>query len=290
MKQEEAISRFLSEINNQNTRRAYNFSLKILQAQCKERGINMITGSRQEIRDVVKDLIWEKGWSKATTKYRIAAMSAFYKWAVNAYDLRDNNPVDMLRPPEDVEAYKEIPSPTSELADRLIASVESARDRWAIRDRAIILLLRHAGLRSHELLALKVADVAENGILVVRSGKGNKGRRVALGKQAAAYVLKVYCPAYEIKSVLFPSTHKKRKSITRPTLWNMLKERCRQAGFTQEETLQCVSPHSWRHLWCTEQVGKGVHTALIMTMGGWSSTDMIARYMEESQLLEAISE
>ena len=57
------------------------------------------------------------------------------------------------------------------------------------RDRAILEVLYGAGLRISELIALDVDDIdLDEGSILVRSGKGSKGRRVPLGRAAVSAV------------------------------------------------------------------------------------------------------
>ncbi len=59
------------------------------------------------------------------------------------------------------------------------------------RDRAIVVLLLHTGLRLSELVALDVGDVrtsARKGVVIVRSGKGDAYREVPLNATARAVV------------------------------------------------------------------------------------------------------
>jgi len=278
------VREFLRERNNQNTRKAYSYTLGLLVDYASNNNSDLITGERRELRKLIQDFLWENGWTRKTAKYRLAAVKSFYNWMVKAQGLRMDNPADLLEPEQEVEKYVEIPYPTSQMADHLERSVGSARDEWAIRDLAIVLLLRQTGLRSHELLALELGDIdPDNGRLVVRNGKGSKHRYVGFSKVTARFLVKVYAPAYGIRVVMFPSKGN-RRAISRQTLWNILRRRCDQARFTEHEVRCCESPHSWRHLWTTEMIDKGVHPSLIKRMGGWSTDNMIQRYMEEKEL------
>ena len=284
MEAKEAIKAFLREKNNENTRKAYKYTLVLYRKYAIANNLDMINGSKHYLRKLIQDFLWENGWSRKTAKYRLAALKSFYNWLVRALGVRLDNPADLLEPEKEVEKYVEIPYPTSELADKLERSIGSASDEWAIRDLAIVLLLRQTGLRSHELLALELDDIdSESGRLVVRNGKGGKHRYVAFSKVTARFLAKVYAPAYGIRVVMFPSNGN-RRAISRQTLWNILRRRCDQAHFTEYEVRRCESPHSWRHLWTTECIERNIHPSLIKAMGGWSTDNMIQRYMEEKEL------
>jgi integrase/recombinase XerD len=284
MEAKEAIKAFLREHTNANTRKAYNYTLYLYLDYAIANHFDIIKGSKKDLRKAIQDFLWENEWKRKTAKYRLAAVKSFYNWLVRAEGVRADNPADLLEPEKEVEKYVEIPYPTAELADKLERSIERARDEWAIRDLAIVLLLRQTGLRSHELLALETSDIdPENGRLVVRNGKGGKPRYVAFSKVTARYLIQVYAPAYQIRLVMFPSSGN-RRAISRQTLWNILRRRCGEAHFTEYEVRRCESPHSWRHLWTTEMIKKRIHPSIIKAMGGWSTDNMIQRYMLQQEL------
>jgi integrase/recombinase XerD len=72
---------------------------------------------------------------------------------------------------------------TEDEINRLLAAPDVAKEE-GIRDRAILEIMYATGLRVSELVALKQADVDLLAGLVVCHGKGNKERRVPLGKSA----------------------------------------------------------------------------------------------------------
>src|SRR5215216_6684511 len=127
----------------------------------------------------------------ATVNRRLAAIRRFFQWA-KATGLVKELPTD------DVKGVASSPRAPHWLekrdVDRLIRTVERHGNT---RDLAIILTLRHPGIRVSELSDLKVGDVETSerkGSLTVRSGKGGKFRILPLNvdaRQAIASYLKV---------------------------------------------------------------------------------------------------
>ena len=76
---------------------------------------------------------------------------------------------------------------TDEQLQALIKACKGAsfRDR---RDEALVRLMAETGMRASETVALTVADVEplKNGIVVIRRGKGMKGRTAPFSPQTAA--------------------------------------------------------------------------------------------------------
>src|SRR4051812_34764200 len=127
----------------------------------------------------------------ATVNRRLAALRRFFQWA-KATGLAKELPT------ENVKGVASSPRAPHWLdkrdVERLIRTVER---HGSTRDLAIVLTLRHTGIRVSELSALKVGDVEiseRKGTLTVRSGKGSKFRVLPLNvdaRQAIIAYLKV---------------------------------------------------------------------------------------------------
>ena len=109
----------------------------------------------------------------ATVNRQLAALRKFFVWAKGAGRITD-------LPTEQVKGLPAAPRTPKALAkrevDRLIREAERHGDK---RNLAILLTLRHTGLRVGELCHLRLGDVtisARKGQLLVRAGKGNKDR------------------------------------------------------------------------------------------------------------------
>src|SRR5919108_2729239 len=126
-----------------------------------------------DIRDYRAHLLTVEGRQPATVNRRLAALRRFSLWA-KATGLITEVPT---------ESIKGVPaSPRSPKAlekrevDRLLRIVERSGSK---RDLAIVMTLRHTGLRVGELCALWLVDVSvseRKGAITVRSGKGAKFR------------------------------------------------------------------------------------------------------------------
>src|SRR4051812_21749080 len=117
----------------------------------------------------------------ATVNRRLAALKRFFGWA-KAVGLAKELPTD------DVKGVASSPRAPHWLekrdVDRLIRTVERHGNT---RDLAIVLTLRHTGIRVSELSSLLLGDVETSerkGSLTVRSGKGNKFRVLPLNVDA----------------------------------------------------------------------------------------------------------
>jgi site-specific recombinase XerD len=120
----------------------------------------------------------------ATINRRLAALRRFFAWA-KEQQLTEYHPAERIRNVESVECGPQ--SLDRKQWHRLQRCVEQARGAQGIRDRCIIVMLYHTGLRAGELATLRLADVVlgeRSGHVVVQRGKGNKARRVPLNSEA----------------------------------------------------------------------------------------------------------
>ena len=122
------------------------------------------------VRDYKRQMKVQKRWSATTVNQALAAIDNFYRSR------------QMGRP--DV-AREQIPQVAPRALDetdqrKLIRAVERLP---SVRDRAIVTVMLYTGLRLSELAALVVTDVAitaRKGMVTVRSGKGDRYRKVPL--------------------------------------------------------------------------------------------------------------
>ena len=117
----------------------------------------------------------------ATVNRRLAALRRFFQWGKATGLVKE-------LPTENVKGIASSPRSLHWLekrdVDRLIRTVERHGNT---RDLAIVLTLRHTGIRVSELSALRVGDVEiseRKGTLTVRSGKGGKFRVLPLNVDA----------------------------------------------------------------------------------------------------------
>jgi len=146
-------------------------------------------------------------------------------------------------PARTVKLVAEEPRPPRHLTDQqesaLIAAVTASGN---LRDRTILVLMLHTGLRAQEACGLKRGDVRvapRSGSLRVW-GKGNKYREVPLNATARA-ALTEYLPKLAADAeFLFPSC-KTSRGLTPRALGQLVKKHARQAAIPD------LRPHDLRH-------------------------------------------
>ena len=120
----------------------------------------------------------------STINRRLAALRRFFVWA-KEHQLIAAEPTARIHNVESTEPGAQ--SLDRKQWNRLQRSLERARGTQGVRDRCIVLLLYHTGLRAGELAGVRLDDLTlaeRSGQVNVRRGKGNKARRVPLNAEA----------------------------------------------------------------------------------------------------------
>lgn len=167
-----------------------------------------------------------------------------------------------------------------------------ADDVLGRRDRAILEVLYGAGLRISELVALDVDDVdVDEGNVLVRMGKGSKGRRVPLGRAAVKAVgdyVAVARPELARKGsratvggALFLNARGGR--LSRQGCWKILKSYARAAELGER-----VSPHTLRHSFATHMLDAGADIRVVQELLGHASlsTTQVYTLVSDSHMRE----
>jgi len=219
-----------------------------------------------------------------TVRLRQAALRQFVRWLVEEGELSED-PLLGLRAPK--LPTKVVEALTDDQLRALLKACKgsSFRDR---RDEALLRLLIETGLRASEAISLNVADVEplRNGIVVVRRGKGAKGRTAPFSPQTAA-ALDRYLRA-----------RRSHKLAATPQLWlgvggksfayfglnDTLRDRAQKAG------IDGFHLHLLRHTAATRWLRAGGTEQGLMSIAGWSTRSMMDRYTGASAAERAAAE
>jgi len=146
------------------------------------------------------------------------------------------------------------------------------------RDRAIIAVLRHTGIRVGELSALKLADVEisdRKGHLTVRSGKGGKYRVVPLNVD----VRRAIADYKEVRPRVL-NEHlfigQRGAGLSPAAIHYLVTKYARLAG------LDGVSPHTLRHSMAKQALDAGTDLVTVATILGHTRLETTAIYTRPS--------
>ena len=254
------------------TVRFYKIKLGNFAKFCETRAIK---GVQQITPDDLRAfLIWlQDGHNEGDIHAHYRAIKAFLRW----YE-REVEPDGWRNPIRKVKAPRNMPELLEPVdygtVKRLLAACGD--DAFGLRDRAIILVLLDTGLRASELLALKLSDCdAVTGRLVIRRGKGGKGRVVYLGKDARRALRKYLARRNgESGDALFLA--REGGGLGYDGLRSMIARRARKAGIPAPEI------HSFRRAFALEMLRAGCDVYTLQRLMGHSSLQVLQRYLKQS--------
>ena len=284
------VDEFLSHLDyerglSRNTLSAYRSDLVAWRAYCAERGVDALAAEPDDVTAWMEHL--RRSYSPSSVARMLVSVRAFYRFLVREEKL-DIDPTATIGTPKKPRSLpKAIPL---EDVERLLD--EPATDGLGVRDRAILETLYGAGLRISELAALDVDDLdLEEGSVLVRSGKGGKGRRVPLGRMArgavADYLTRLR-PELARKATsragagaLFLNARGGR--LSRQGCWKILKGHALSAGLSDK-----VSPHTLRHSFATHMLDAGADIRVVQELLGHASlaTTQVYTLVSDGKLRE----
>jgi integrase/recombinase XerC len=128
-----------------------------------------------------------QGLSPKSLQRRLAALRSLFRYLLREQRV-SNNPADGIRAPK---VQRKLPATLD--ADQLSHLLDSpipggGDDPLTLRDRAILELFYSSGLRLSELVAINLLDLDPKEAVLDVTGKGNKTRRVPVGRLALAAI------------------------------------------------------------------------------------------------------
>ncbi len=178
---------------------------------------------------------------------------------------------------------------TFDEVERLLEQPDLSKES-GMRDKAMLETMYATGLRVSELCALRLSSIhADNGLITIRHGKGNKQRSVPIGEFALGY-LKKYIDEFRVKN---PGRRKgevflnlKGEPISRQYFFMQVKHYAIQAGIEKS-----ISPHTLRHCFATHLLEGGADLRAVQEMLGHShlETTQVYTHVSERRIMDAYS-
>jgi site-specific recombinase XerD len=226
-----------------------------------------------DLRDYRSYLVQDERRMPSTVNRRLAALRKFFTWAKATHRIQDL-PTDAVK---GVDASPRAPKALEKRElDRLIRAVEKESKK---RDLAIVLTLRHTGLRVSELCALRLGDVdlgERKGSVTVRSGKGSKYRVVPLNVDARN-AIRDYLAVRPAVSDDHLFIGQRREGLSPQAVENLVTKYARLAGLAD------VTPHTLRHSFGKGLLDSGVDLVAVAALLGHSRLETTAIYTHPSE-------
>lgn len=226
-----------------------------------------------DVREYRGHLLTVERRQPATVNRRLAALRRFFQWAKAMGLARE-------LPTENVKGVASSPRAPRWLekrdVDRLVRTVERHGNT---RDLAIVLTLRHTGIRVSELSNLALSDVETSerkGSLTVRSGKGGKFRVLPLNVDARRAVAS-YLEVRPTVSTDRLFVGQRGEGVSSRAVELLVTKYARLAN------LEAVTPHTLRHSFGKHALDAGADLVSVASLLGHERLETTAVYTTPSQ-------
>lgn len=258
---------------------SYRRDLDRLQAWANKNGKQITELERADLRKWIASLSRE-GLAPASIARAVSATRGFFKFLMLDGHIKTHPAEDLDTP----QRFSYLPKfLTEDEINRLFAAPDVSTEE-GIRDRAVLEIMYATGLRVSELVGLKQADIDLLAGLVVCHGKGNKERRVPLGKSAIHWLQQYAAVKAGYGKQTVPNVFLHRgRPFTRQIAWFMIKRHAEKAG------IKNVSPHTLRHSFATHLLQHGADSRSVQALLGHSdiSTTQIYTHITDVHLRSA---
>jgi integrase/recombinase XerD len=210
----------------------------------------------------------------STAVLTLRELKIFARWLADEEGLDPSGVLSVKPPKADQPVVADMPADDIKAMMR-VCDGSSLRDR---RDKALLGLFSDTGMRASEMVALEVADVdVIECSVIVRRGKGGKGRRSQFSAATAAHVDRYMRSRKQAghnprQGALWVGT--RGETIGYAGIVQTLKKRAAEAG------VDGFHLHRMRHSMAVNWMSGGGSQITLMAQAGWSSPTMIGRYVK----------
>lgn len=262
-----------------HTLESYRRDLDRLQSWANQNGKQVSDLTRGDLRKWIASLSRE-GLAPSSIARAVSATRGFFKFLMLDGHIKSHPAEDLDTPQRFAYLPKFL---TEDEINRLLLAPDISTEE-GLRDRAVLEIMYATGLRVSELVNLKHDDVDLLAGLVRCHGKGNKERRVPLGKSAIHWLQQYTAvkAGYGKQSSPYVFLHRGRP-FTRQLAWSMIKQHAEKAG------IKNVSPHTLRHSFATHLLQHGADSRSVQALLGHSdiSTTQIYTHITDMHLRSA---
>lgn len=258
-----------------NTIRSYDTAVRQMAAFMRARGeADLSLHSAREFIASIRD----DGGSASTASVRARALRGFSAW-LDAEGLTTGNLLARLKTPK--PAVNNVPDLNEDEMEALLTCAVKKQGLLARRDEAIIRFMSQAGARADETLHMDIGDLdlsARNAVL--RKTKGaRKPRKVHLSPETAEAITQ-YLMLRSDRQLAGDAPLWLSKWGDRLTYDSL---RARQRQIAIEAGVKGFHTHRLRHTASVEWLVRGGSEGGLMSNNGWSSRDMIDKYVEKAR-------
>lgn len=241
---------------------------------------------RDDIRAML--VAWEDaGLRPASIAHRFGGLRGFFKFLEGEGEL-PKNPMTGVRPPMVPETQKDIVP--AEVMGMALQRLDRAKQ---LRNAAILSLLYDTGMRATEVATLQRVNVdlscdEYDGGAVIRlsNTKNHETRHVPISDATARRIDRYLRSRKDTSPWLFiaESGRTKGQPITRSGIFLVVRK------VFKAENIEGIGPHDLRHTFATHFMeDESARTDDLMTIAGWRSPSMAARYTKSRKQARAVA-
>ena len=270
-----------------NTLRAYNADFRDFSAFCVKNGLNSLPS---EPKIVAIYLTYLSSFSKySTLKRRLASIKVVHKLKGHYIDTKHPIIIENLMGIKRKMGVKQIAKKPLLINDlKIIINVidEEKNDLKRLQNKALLLVGFAGGFRRSELVSIEYDDldfVKEGVKIVIKRSKTDQTGQGMI-KAIPYFDNKTYCPVTSLRNwINFLNIDKgKIFNISDKTVALIIKKYALLAGLDQKK----YAGHSLRSGFATSTAETGADERSIMAMTGHKTTQMVRRYINESNLFK----
>jgi integrase/recombinase XerD len=213
----------------------------------------------------------EQGRTAGGVATMYTAVRVFLRWYIEEYNPANWNPLARIKTPK---RSKERLDPLN--LSHFNAMLDSCPRRTfgGDRDRALLLLLLDTGVRHQELTDLTVGDVdANTGQVIVRSGKGRKGRAVFIGAKTRRAFLAYYRHRESLDNDNPLWVKNDGGKLSKSGIRQVVRRAADRAGVDEP------GMHEFRRAFAINSLRNGMDVATLQRLLGHSSIETVNRYL-----------
>jgi integrase/recombinase XerD len=259
-----------------HTLESYRRDLDRLQTWSNKNGKQVSDLTRADLRKWIASLSRD-GLAPTSIARAVSATRGFFKFLMLDGHIKSHPAEDLDTP----QRFAYLPKFLTEDEINRLFSAPDISTEEGIRDRAVLEIMYATGLRVSELVNLKQTDVDLLAGLVRCHGKGNKERRVPLGKSAIHWLQQYAAVKAGYGKQSSPNMFLHRgRPFTRQLAWSMIKRHAERVG------IKNVSPHTLRHSFATHLLQHGADSRSVQALLGHSdiSTTQIYTHITDMHL------
>lgn len=267
-----------------NTLAAYRNDLAQFEGWYARKGGGALEEATQaQLTAFVEYLRDEMKYKSATVARKVASLKSFYSFLAGE-GIIEADPTEQVKSPQ---VGKQLPRAlTVQEVDELLEQPARKNTLEGRRDRAMLELLYHTGLRVTELVSLDVHDVElEKLPVTVRCvGKGDKERVLTIPNETVdelrQYIFHVRPKLVRNRRETALFVNRRGERLTRQGFWLILKTYAKEAGLDK-----AITPHTLRHTFATHQLAGGMPLRYVQDALGHASisTTQIYTHLTDQQ-------